>query len=211
MSEVKEEAEPTIGKHVEVETKYRVEPHLLTEFKRIVGGMDGLEKFIYVEGPDYYFTNGKGDNFIRYRRPAHGLDNGRSEVTVKVKPEGAKNNIMRTEVNVRVDQSPEDSVRAFVALMGYTPNFSIWKGCHIYNLKDATLVFYSVYDTTDGKASKMDNFVEIEVSEEHVQDMTEEQAWVIITKYEKALEDVGLNPQKRLRKSLFEMYRRDSK
>lgn len=203
--------ETTIGKHVEVETKYRVEAHLLTEFKRIVDGMQGLEKFIYVEGPDYYFTNGKGDCFIRYRRPSHGLDNGRSEITVKVKPDGAKNNIMRTEVNVRVDQSPEDAVRAFVDLMGYRPNFSIWKACHIYNLHDATLVFYSVFDTTDGKSSKVDSFVEIEVSEEHVQNMTEEQAWAIITKYEKALEEVGLNPQKRMRKSLFEMYRREQK
>lgn len=203
--------EETIGKHVEVETKYRVEPQTMTEFKRIVSQMAGLEKFIYVEGPDYYFTNGKGDSFIRYRRPSHGLDNGRSEITVKVKPEGAKNNIIRTEVNVRVDQTDEDAIRAFVGLMGYRPNFSILKTCHIYNLSDATLVFYSVYDTTDGKSSKVDSFVEIEVSEEHVQNMTEDQAWDIIKKYEKALEEVGVNPQKRIRKSLFEMYRREGK
>jgi hypothetical protein len=39
--------------------------------------------------------------------------------------------------------------------------------------------------------------------------MTEEEAWGIIVKYEKVLESVGVSPQKRLRKSLFEMYVRE--
>lgn len=202
--------EELVAKHTEFETKYRVEPHLLTEFKRIMGTLPHLEKFIYVEGPDYYFTKPDG-SFARYRRPSHGLDNGRSEVTIKVKPEGAKNNIIRKEVNWRVDQTGEDAIREGLSLMGYKPNFSIWKGCHIYNFNDATLVFYSVFDTTDGKATKTDSFVEIEVSEEKVSHMTEEQAWDIIYKYENILEEIGLSPQKRLRKSLFEMYRRESK
>lgn len=196
--------------HTEFETKYRVEAHLLTEFKRVMESLPGLKKFIYVEGPDYYFTKPDG-SFARYRRPSHGLDNGRSEVTIKVKPEGAKNNIIRTEVNWRVDITPEDAIRAGLSLMGYVPNFSVWKTCHIYNLNDATLVFYTVYDTTDGKATKADNFVEIEVDEENVSTMTEEQAWAIIVKYEKAFEELGIHPQKRMRKSLFEMYRRDLK
>jgi hypothetical protein len=72
----------------EFETKYRVEPHLLTEFKRIVGVMPGLLKFLYVEGPDEYWV--RDGSFARYRRPEHGLDNGRAELTMKTKPEGAK-------------------------------------------------------------------------------------------------------------------------
>lgn len=200
----------TIPTLTEFETKYRVEPHYLTEFKRIMETLTGLSKFIYVEGPDYYFTKPDG-SFARYRRPSHGLDNGRSEVTIKVKPEGAKNNIIRKEVNWRVDLTGEDAIREGLRLMGYKPNFSIWKSCHIYNFHDATLVFYTVYDTTDGKASRADNFVEIEVDEDKVSSMTEQQAWEVILKYEKALADVGLTPQKRLRKSLFEMYYRDSK
>lgn len=204
------ENEDLVPKLTEFETKYRVEPHLLTEFKRIVGSLPELIKFIYVEGPDYYFTKSDG-SFARYRRPSHGLDNGRSEVTIKVKPEGAKNNIIRKEVNWRVDITPEDAIREGLRLMGYTPNFSIFKQCHIYNFPDVTLVFYMVYDTTDGKASKTDTFVEIEVSEEKISEMTEDQAWALISHYEKVLEEIGITPQKRLRKSLFEMYRRDIK
>lgn len=200
--------EELIAKLTEFETKYRVEPHLLTEFKALVNGLQNLKGFIYVEGPDYYFTKPDG-SFARYRRPSHGLDNGRSEVTIKVKPEGAKNNIMRKEVNWRVDITPEDSIREGLMLMGYKPNFSIFKACHIYNLDDATLVFYQVYDTTDGKPGKTDSFVEIEIDEHLVSSLTQEQAMALIVKYEKILEPIGLTPQKRLRKSLFEMYKRD--
>lgn len=246
MDEVKKVPEPeipvvTIPKLTEFETKYRVEPSVLTEFKRIVDTLPGLEKFIYVEGPDNYYTNEHITNafaafaetlsasnkeklntlvnetiglfppFMRYRRPSHGLDGDRKELTTKYKQTGAKNNIQREEKNIRVDKTEENTITSFVKDIGYKMNFSIWKTCHIYNFEDATLVFYSVYDTTNGKSSKMDNFVEIEVSEEKVSDMTEEQAWGIIVKYEKALESIGLSAKSRLRKSLYEMYHREVK
>lgn len=231
----------TVPKHTEFETKYRVDPSTLTEFKRIVDTLPGLNKFVYVEGPDSYYTNehitkmfsefseslkekdrerfqgliektiNQFPPFMRFRRPSHGLDGNRQELTTKYKPDGSKNNIIREEKNIRVDNTSEDTIKHFITDLGYIPNFSIWKTCHIYNFDDATLVFYSVYDTTDGRASRMDNFVEIEVSEEKVSDMTEDQAWGIIVKYEKALESVGLTSRNRLRKSLFEMYRREVK
>lgn len=235
-------AEPQlIAKLTEFETKYRVDPSTLTEFKRIVDGLPNLEKFIYVEGPDTYYTNEHLTNrlqefastlsqksegelmsilnetiglfppFMRYRRPSHGLDGDRKELTTKYRQDGSKNNVQREEKNIRVDKTNEETIMKFVSDLGYKLNFSIWKTCHIYNFDDATLVFYSVYDTTNGKASKMDNFVEIEVNEEKISEMTEEQAWNIIVKYEKALEAVGLSAKSRLRKSLFDMYKRESK
>lgn len=236
--EVKEIPRETIAKLTEFETKYRVETHLLTEFKKIVDALPGKKKFVYVEGPDYYFMNshilkqysefaeslkkedkekllelidntlGKMPTFIRYRKPSHNLDNGRTELATKYKREGAKNNIQREETNVRVDHTDEYSVRNFINNFLYTTNFSIYKTCHIYNFDEVTLVFYSVYDTTDGKASKTDSFLEIEICEEKISEMTEEEAWALIVKYEKILESVGINAQKRLRKSLFEMYKR---
>lgn len=230
-----------VAKHTEFETKYRVDPASLTEFKQIADRLPNLEKFIYVEGPDTYYTNehitkrleafaetlseknkeafkalfdetiGAFPPFMRYRRPSHGLDGDRKELTTKYKQSGSKNNIQREEKNIRVDKVDEDTIMKFVSDLGYKLNFSIWKTCHIYNFSDATIVFYSVYDTTNGKASKMDTFVEIEVNEEKVSEMTEKQAFEIIEKYEKALETVGLTAKSRLRKSLFEMYKRDVK
>ena len=227
----------TLHKHTEFETKYRIEPSILTEFKRIMDGVPGLKKFLYVEGPDTYYTSNsvvakfeeflsklKGESreefnsildstirkipaFIRYRKPSHGLDNDRKEITTKYK-ESDKNNVNREEKNLRVDNTPDDTIKSFIEDMGYSFNFSIWKGCHIYKYDDATVVFYSVYDTTNGRASKMDSFIEIEVEESTISNLNEKEAWGIIEKYERILSELGISPQKRLKKSLFEMYRR---
>lgn len=236
-----EKPQELVAKHTEFETKYRVEATSLIEFKRIADKLPDLEKFIYVEGPDTYYTNEhitkkleafaetlperhrenfqavlddtivQFPPFMRYRRPSHGLDGDRKELTTKYKQSGSKNNIQREEKNIRVDKVDEDTIMKFVSDLGYKLNFSIEKTCHIYNLKDATIVFYSVYDTTDGKVSKVDTFVEIEVDEESISTKTEKEAWAIIEKYEALLAPVGLSAKSRLRRSLFEMYKRDVK
>lgn len=231
-----------VAKHTEFETKYRVDPTTLIEFKQIADNLTNKKKFLYVEGPDTYYTNehitnkleafgetlseksketfdtvladtiGQFPPFMRYRRPSHGLDGDRKELTTKYKQSGSKNNIQREEKNIRVDKVDEETIMKFVSDLGYKLNFSIWKSCHIYNFDDATIVFYSVYDTTNGgKASKIDTFVEIEVDEESISTKTEKEAWEIIEKYETLLAPVGLSAKSRLRKSLFEMYRRDVK
>jgi adenylate cyclase class IV len=196
-----------VSKYTEFESKYRVEPHLLTEFKSIIGQISELKKFLYIEGADEYWL--KEDQFIRYRKPAFGLDNNRSELTMKTKPDGAKNNIKRREINWRIDETPSETVREGLKDLGFVFNFSIYKICHIYNFNDATVVFYTVYDTTNGKPTKTDSFCEIEVSEDNIHNLTEEQAWDVIFKYEKILEPIGINAQKRMKKSLFELYVRD--
>lgn len=209
--------------HIEFETKYRVEDHQLIAFKQIMDSYPEEKKFIYVEGPDYFWTwpkwwfdnNPQWDEegtFTRFRKPSYGLDNGSRQITTKYKPKDSKNSIQRTENNIDVKDKTEESVilKEFEC-SGKKFNCSIVKNCHIYKLSDATLVFYTVYDTTDGKPKKSDNFVEIEVDEENMKNTTEDQAWAVITKYEKVLESLGLNARKRLHKSLFAMYRRDVK
>jgi adenylate cyclase class IV len=174
--------------------------------KLLVERMPTFQEFIYAEGPDEYYT--KNDAFIRYRKEANKGENARAELTMKIKPEGAKNNIMRTEYNIRVDGTPHDVITKFVNALGFQNNFTVMKSCFIYRMEDATLVYYTVADITDGSFKNINHFVEIEVSEEKIHTMTEDEAWSIITKYEKALESIGVNPQKRLKKSLFDMYKR---
>lgn len=206
--------------HIEFETKYRVEDHLLIKFKQILESHADLCDFIYIEGPDYFYTypqawfdaNQKWDQsgtFIRYRKPSFGLDKGRRQVTWKYKPKDAKNSIQRKEHNWDIGKTPEKTVIEQLQDSGATFNASIVKNCHIYQFDDATLVFYTVYDTTYGEPKKADYFVEIEVCEEKIGDMNEQEAWTIIEKYEKVLAPLGISAQKRLRKSLFEMYRKD--
>lgn len=207
--ELEKSKEDQVAKFTEFESKYRVEAHDLIAFKKLVEAVPDRTFFLQINGPDHYFIK-DGDNFARYRKPDDIHENSRSEVTIKVKPEGAKNNVIRKEINWRVDNTPEDAIREGLALMGYTYNFSIYKTCYIYGFADATVVFYTVFDITKEKTTKGDTFVEIEVNEELVHTLTEQQAWDIIIKYEKLLAPLGLTPQKRLRKSLFEMYKRNT-
>lgn len=201
--------EALVPEFTEFETKYRTEPHQLIKFKQLMNAAPEEKKLLYVEGPDYYYVKpGFDDAFARYRKPAYGLDGGRCEVTIKVKPKGAKNNIIRKELNWRVDNTPQESVEEGLELLGFKFNFSIYKTCQIYFFQDATVVFYTVYDITEGAPSKTDTFIEIEVKEEGLSDMTENAAWAVIEKYEKLLAPLELSAQKRLRRSLFEMYRR---
>jgi hypothetical protein len=220
MVKLVEELETKSLEHIEFETKYDVEEHHLFTFKQLVDSLPETKSFIYIEGPDYYYTfpewwfknNPQWDpsgTFTRYRKPSYGLDNGRRQVTWKYKPIESKNSIQRKELNWDLDEKVTDAtVIEQITSSGSTFNFSIIKSCHIYKLADATLVFYTVYDTTDGKAKKKNDFVEIEVNEDMIASLTEEQAWAIIVKYEKILEPIGINAKSRLRLSLFSRYRR---
>lgn len=195
--------------HIEFESKYRVEPNIAMQFQLLVGKMSTFKEFVHAIGPDEYFVKGE-EQFIRYRKEAHKGPDSRAELTMKIKPQGAKNNIIREEFNVRVDGTPRETIVKFVTALGFKHNFTVYKNCLIYRMTDATLVFYTVADITDGMLKNEDHFIEIEVDEETIHTMTEAQAWEILVKYEKALEIIGINSQKRLRKSLYEMYKRQS-
>jgi adenylate cyclase class IV len=192
-----------LPKFCEFEVKFRVEdPALLWDFKHLVEGQLGRKDCLYVQSDDVYYT--KGDDFIRYRFSDNKADK-RSELTIKRKI-GTTNNIIREEVNLRVDENDFETVEKFVKLQGFSLNFRINKQCHIYHGDDCTLVFYSVRDLANNKLA---HFIEIEVTEGV--GFTEDQSWEIIKKYETALSTLGVTPQKRLRKSLFEMYKRGNK
>lgn len=185
--------------HIEFETKYEVESDVLFEFKDLAETL-GPKKFIYVEGPDTFFTvPGRDDIFARYRRATHG-DGKRAEFTIKEK-HADSNNVIRTETNWRVDNTSKSEVVKGAELMGFKLNTEIFKTCHIYNYSDATLVYYSV---REGK--KVKHFIEIEVREDL--EVTEDQAWEIVKKYEEILAPLGISAQRRKRLSLFEMYRK---
>jgi adenylate cyclase class IV len=193
----------TMQKHTEFETKYRLDGDRVYDFKEIVETIDEPYDFIYVQGPDWYYTKPDG-SFLRYRK-AENDKSGRAELTMKAKPEGAGNNIVRKEVNLRVDKNKFGTVEEFAKMLGYDFNFRIWKMCHIYKFKDATLVFYTV---RDDKAI-MTHFVEIELDEDNIHKLTESEAWDIIKKYERVLAPLGITFRHRLSKSLYEMYVKD--
>jgi len=191
----------TLDNHTEFETKYRVDGDLQFKFKALVSDAD-YKNFIYAEGPDYYFTKPDG-SFLRYRKAT---TEKRAEVTIKEKPQGAKHNVLRKEVNWRVDHTPKDTIYEGADMMGYTFNFSIWKACHIYKMRDnTTLVFYTVR----GENNKVDHFIEIELDEHNIGKLSEAEAWGLIRKWEDFLSPLGITHRNRLTKSLYEMYVKD--
>ena len=187
---------------IEFETKYRVEGDLVYKFKQLIEqDYPDFEEFLYVQSDDIYYVD-KNDDFLRYRF-SNSKKNKRKEITFKKKI-GNTDNIIRKEINLRVDYNDKETVEAMAEVLGFKKNFRISKISHIYEFKDATLPFYSVIDE-DGK---IDHFIEIEVNEDLIPKITEEEAWEIIKKYEQVLAPLGISPQKRLKKSLFEIYKK---
>ena len=189
-----------LGHFKEFETKYCLDGDKVFEFKQLIENLNEQYDFLYVQGPDFYYTKPDG-SFLRYRK-ADNDKTGRAELTMKSKSAGSSNNIIRKEINLRVDKNNFNTIEEFASMLGYVFNFKIWKMCHIYKFKDATLVFYTVRDQN----SEMTHFIEIEIDEDLIPKLTEEEGWNIIRKYEKELSPLGITHRHRLNKSLFEMY-----
>lgn len=205
MTDTQETQKEKIPQYTEFESKYRVDGDQIYKFKEIVEAMGESYDFLYVQGPDYYFVR-DDERFARYRK-ADNDKSGRAEVTFKLKPVGAKNNIQRKEYNWRVDKTPYTEIAEGLEDQGYKFNFKITKFCHIYKFKDVTLVFYSVRD----EKNKLDHFIEIELDEASIHHLTLDEAMEKIRKYEGVLSPLGITHRGRLTKSLFEMYVKDVK
>lgn len=199
IEKVVQETAAEVPKFLEIETKYDASNIERVEFKKLMRSLKP-KSLVVVESSDVYFVR-SADDFIRYRMPIENGDDKRAELAFK-KKHAQSNNIVRTEVNLRVDPNDPETVVAFVEGLGYKRNFSIYKMCDIYYFDDCNIVYYNVVDD-DGKPA---SFLEIEVKEDA--GIGEEAAWGILQKYEKLLSPLGISAQKRKKLSLYEMYRR---
>jgi adenylate cyclase class IV len=179
----------------EIETKYSANDIDLNKFVDLVSSLN--PNWIMVSSYDDYFTNPEGE-FIRYR---YTDQNG--ELTIKRKTKETNNN-NRVEVNLKTEGKNSPAVKAFVELLGYTSNFSIYKTCKIGMLEKVVLVYYVVYDT---KLNELERFIEIEARED-ISWNSEDEAWEEVLKFEKLLEPLGITPRNRLKKSLFEIFKK---
>ena len=186
-------------KNLEIEVKFNAEGIDRLQFKDLVKSLKPKD-FLYVESTDTYYLKNE-DDFLRYRASAENSKSKRAELTFK-KKHSENNNIIRTEVNLRVDPNTPETVEDFAEGLGYKKNFVIFKCCDIYYFDDCNLVYYSV----KGEDGKYNHFIEIEALEGLPQ--TEEEGWGILRKYEKVLEPLKITYKNRLNKSLFEMYKK---
>lgn len=181
--------------HKEIEFKYSANDIDMMDFVKLVSPMN--PEWMLVSSYDDYFTNNK-DEFIRYRYHDH-----MGELTIKRKTTENNNN-NRVEVNVPTDGKSSHAIEAFVNLLGYKRNFSIFKTCKIAFLEKVVLVYYIVYDEN---LNEKERFIEVEAKEQYNW-TSEEIALEEVIKYEKLLEPLGITSKNRLRKSLFEIFKK---
>jgi len=185
-------------KFKELEFKYAADDISMQDFIALVEKMK-IDKRLMVSSYDDYFTD-KTNNFIRYR-----YNGNAGELTIKRKTTEANNN-NRIEVNLPTTGDNFPTVEAFVGLLGYEYNFSIYKTCKIYWSDNVVLVYYIVYDKEMNESRR---FIEIEADEDHNW-ASEEEAHNKIVQYEKMLEPLGITPRNRMKKSLFELFLKES-
>lgn len=180
----------------EVETKYYANSVSMEEFVDLVKTLD--PEWVMVSSYDDYFINEAGD-FIRYRYHDH-----MGELTIKRKTDVA-NNFNRIEVNLKTEGKSSKNVEAFLSLLGYKRNFSIFKTCKIAVLEKIILVYYIVYDVN---LNEIDRFIEIEANEHYAWNGDEQAAMKEVERYEMFLKPLGISSRKRLKKSLFELFKK---
>lgn len=184
----------------EIETKYRAEEIKLSDFNRVARELKPIRE-LQISSFDYYYTNGT-DSFIRYRAGSE------PQLTMKTKSKDA-NNFVRTECNLPLDPSQsadeqKKTVDKFCEMAGFKPNFHIYKTCFIYFWDRHNLVYYVVYDE---EMKERDRFIEIEMSEKFDW-VKEDHAWAELQGIELSLSTIGLNARRRIRLSLFEMFKK---
>jgi adenylate cyclase class IV len=183
-------------KYKEVESKYDAENVKREAFLAIMESLP-VRKKMNVSSYDTYFVNNVG-NFIRYR-----WSDDKGELTIKRKTTKSNNND-RVEVNLPTSGGSLSTVEAFCQLLGYKTNFEIFKTCNIFWVDKVVMVYYVVYDK---ELKELRRFIEIEADED-LEWESEEQAWNEVVRYEKLLDSLNITPQNRLRKSLFEIFRK---
>ncbi len=180
----------------EIELKYSADDISLTAFMAFCEEREPI-KNLTPSGYDHFYKAGNTDDFCRLRQ---GPDS--NQLTFKRKLHGV-NNYVRTEHNLDLTRKmARAQVEALLKEFGYLYTASIFKNCFVYNYADHTLVYYICYDRD---LKELGRFIEIEAKEDYDWE-TQQHAWDTITAIERFCRPLGITPQARVKRSLFEMY-----
>lgn len=183
----------------EVEFKYKADSVTLSAFTAFCIERKP-ETVVEAAGYDHFYANTKDpDAFCRHR-----IGPDFNQLTFKRKTTGA-NNYVRTEHNINLTLDMErDKIEAICSEFGYKYNTSIFKNCFVYFYDWCVLSYYVCYDTD---LKELGRFLEIEANEDHAWE-TEQEAWDAVVVMEKLCKPLGLTPQMRIKRSLFELYKK---
>lgn len=181
----------------EVEFKYRADGISLSDFVSFCESRTP-KAYIEVSGYDHFFDKeGSDTTFCRYRK---GPDI--HQLTFKRKT-AEWNNYTRTEHNIDLDPKvSRPQIEALLSEFRYKFNFSLFKSCFIYKYDWYTLVFYTCYNKD---MNELGRFIELEMSEDKT--WAEGEAESELAVLEKLCKPLGISPQARVKRSLFELFR----
>jgi adenylate cyclase class IV len=187
----------------EVEFKYRADNIGLEAFVNFCTAFKGLKKTFSASGYDHFYDSPKDPG--AFQRLRVGPD--ANQLTFKRKTEDA-NNFIRTEHNI--DLAPttsRENIEAYIAEGGFSYNTSLFKSCFVYEYTRHIFVYYVCYDTDMKETGR---YIEVEMSEDYPW-ASESDAYEELTVLEKLMKPLGITPQSRVKKSLFELYRKEGK
>lgn len=160
---------------------------------------------------DYYLTSGEDrfyenkadkDSFCRHR---HGGD--MNQLTFKKKLQ-EENNSVRIERNIDLATNVSvTDIEGFCEDLNFLYNFALKKKAFIFEAKTYIAVYYICYNEDN---SELGRFIELELSEK-IDWKNEKLAIKELTKIEKQFKVLGIGPKKRIKQSLWEMYRKPTK
>ncbi len=186
-------------KHLEIETKYNADSISLVAFNDFCQSLKGSPKYLEAAGYDYFFDSDKDEDGFYRIRIGHDL----RQLTYKHKTKDT-NNYVRDEHNLNFASSmTKEYIEGYVKSLGYEFNTRLFKNCFIYAFETYTLVYYVCYDSD---MHELGRFIEIEMSEDYPWP-TEQDAWNELIAMERICRPLGISPQSRVKRSLFEMYR----
>ena len=185
-----------MNEYSELEFKYKANEILLKDFTALMSTLP-ITKQKDVSSWDHYYVNGVEDEFIRFRESSD------PELTIKRKTNQA-NNWQRVEVDLSLDHTKikPETVLAWVELLGYKHKRSIYKTCFIFWTEYVNFVYYIVYDNDMNEKGR---FIEVEMNKSCLP----KEALNVdnhLKRGQEVLAKLGLSPQNRLKKSLYELY-----
>lgn len=186
----------------EIEFKYFGETIPLSEFQEFCTSKVGY-KFLMAAGYDHFYENGKNkDAFCRLR-----VGSDFTQLTFKRKTKD-ENNFVRAEHNITLsNETTKDQIEAFLSEFDYKFNMSLYKSAFIYLFDYYILVYYICYDM---EMKEIGRFIEIEMKEDYPW-KSEDEAYSALVAMERLCKPLGISAQSRVKRSLFEMFRKEEK
>lgn len=182
----------------ELEFKYDGSDLKLSKFVEFANSMNPVKR-VEGSGWDYYYSGeGQGFEFMRFRQ------GGIAELTIKIKSND-KNNNNRFELDLPlVVGIPHKLIESFVGLFGFKENFRVFKYFDIYWFEKVDIVYYTIYNKDMVEQGRR---VEIEARKDYPFKSAEE-ALAEVKAMEQRMSEIGITPQKRMKKSMWEQFRK---